>query len=43
MLGGVLKMKGDLIELIGEFDLEFLKGIAKKSNFKGWYIDPYNC
>lgn len=39
----VLRMKGDLIELIGEFDLEFLKGIAKKSNFKGWYIDPVKC
>ena len=39
----VLRMNGDLIELVGEFDLEFLKGIAKKSNFKGWYIDPVKC
>lgn len=39
----IYKMIGNEILLIGEFDREYIKGIARKSNWKGWYIDPTNC
>lgn len=39
----VMRMIGEEIHLIGEFDKEYLKGIARKSNWKGWYFDPLNC
>ena len=38
-----MRMIGGEIHLIGEFDKEYLKGIARKSNWKGWYFDPLNC
>ena len=39
----VMRIIGDEIHLLGEFDKEYLKGIARKSNWKGWYFDPLNC
>lgn len=39
----VFRLVGDTIELIGEFDRSYVKGIARESNWKGWYIDPEKC
>ena len=39
----VMRMIGDTIHLIGEFNKEQIQGISRKSNWKGWYFDPKNC
>ncbi len=39
----VMRIVGGEIHLLGEFDKEYVKGIARKSNWKGWYFDPLKC
>jgi hypothetical protein len=36
----VMRMIGNSIHLIGEFDKEYIKANARKSNWNGWYINP---
>lgn len=38
----IFRENGDEIELLKDLELEEVKSIARKSNWKGWYIDP-NC
>ena len=36
----VLRENNGSIHMIGEFEKEYVKTKAKKSNWSGWYIDP---
>lgn len=38
----VMRMIGNTIHLIGEFEKEYVKTVARKSNWNGWYINPEN-
>jgi hypothetical protein len=39
----VMRIIGSEIHLIGEYNKEQIKKIARESNWKGWYFDPKNC
>lgn len=38
----IMRMVGNSIHLLGEFDREYIKSNARKSNWSGWYINPEN-
>jgi hypothetical protein len=37
----VFKENGGILTLLKDLDLDEVKSIARKSNWTGWYIDPY--
>jgi hypothetical protein len=39
----VMRLVGNEVHLLGEFEREYIKGIARKSNWSGWYFNPENC